>query len=50
MTPKRREAPRVFSNAGGNTYADLGCRGSINATGIQLYYQAYPGDPYSVDS
>jgi len=36
----------TFSNAGGNTYADLGCGGSINASGIQLYYQSYPGGPY----
>lgn len=36
----------TFSNAGGNTYADLGCGGSINATGIKLWYQSYPGGPY----
>lgn len=35
----------TFSNAGGNTYADNGCAGGAS-TGIQLYYQAYPGGPY----
>lgn len=36
----------TFSNAGGDTYADNGCGGSINATGISVRYQAYPGGPY----
>lgn len=29
-----------------DTYADNGCGGSIRASGIQLYYQSYPGGPY----
>lgn len=33
----------TWSNAGGNSYADLGCGGN---TGIQIYYQAYHGGPY----
>ena len=32
----------TFSNAGGDTYAGLGCGGN---SGIQLRYQAYPGGP-----
>jgi len=33
----------TFTNAGGNTYADLGCGENVS---IRLYYQAYPGGPY----
>lgn len=40
----------TFSNAGGNTYADFGCGGSPNATGISVYYQSYPGGPYYYSS
>lgn len=36
----------TFSNAGGDTWADNGCGGNIKASGLQLYYQAYPGGPY----
>lgn len=40
----------TFSNAGGNTYADFGCGGSPNASGISVYYQVYPGGPYAYSS
>lgn len=40
----------TFSNAGGNTYADNGCGGSIRASSIAVRYQSYPGGPYYTTS
>jgi hypothetical protein len=40
----------TFSNAGGNTYLDNGCGGTISSSGLQLRYQVYPGGPYALTS
>jgi len=40
----------TFANAGGNTYLDYGCGGSIPASGLQIRYQVYPGGPYAYTS
>ena len=37
----------TFSDAGGGSYAELGCG---PYAGIQLYYQSYPGGPYYTTS
>lgn len=39
-----------FSNAGGNTYLDDNCGGSIGNAGLQLRYQVYPGGPWALTS
>lgn len=40
----------TFSNAGGNTYLDDNCGGTIGNAGLQLRYQVYPGGPYALTS
>ncbi len=40
----------TFSNAGGNTYLDMGCGGSRPNSGLQIRYQVYPGGPYAYTS